>query len=215
MFKHIKTGAKLVGGFLTAALIVLVVAAMGPWGANNTGMPRFIEGDTSPDFQFDTPWENGLSFSGTSAGRPAVLVFLRYLGCPVCQMNMATLKREVGLIDQKGARLFVILQSAAATVAGLTSKADWPFTIICDPEGIIFHQYRVEPGGTIKLLHPAGLVAAVRARLNGYKHGKYEGKETQLPAVLIVTPDGRITYAYYGKHISDVPSPSIIASHIG
>ncbi len=177
-------------------------------------MTRFKEGDQAPDFQFDTPWDKGLEFHTISAGKPSVLIFLRYLGCPICQIDMATFKREINLIEQKGARLFVALQSSADTVAGLTGKDDWPFTIICDPQGVIFQRYRVEPGGLIRYLHPAGLMAAIKATLKGYKHGKFEGKETQLPAVFIVTPDRMIKYAYYGENISDVPAPATIASLI-
>ncbi len=177
-------------------------------------MTRFKDGDKAPDFQFDTPWEKGLGFHNISTGKSSVLIFLRYLGCPISQMDMTSFKREIDLIEQKGARLFVILQSSAATVAGLTNKEDWPFTIICDPQGIIFQQYRVAAGGIIKYLYPAGLIAAINATLKGYRHGKFEGKETQLPAVFIVTPDRMIKYAYYGENISDVPTPTIIASHI-
>ena len=62
-------------------------------------------GDNAPDFQFDTPWEGEKSFVEAAGGKPAVLVFLRYLGCPICQLDMANLKREIDLIDQKGAML--------------------------------------------------------------------------------------------------------------
>ena len=86
--------------------------------------------------------------------------------------------------------------------------------IICDPQGLLFQQYRVAAGGLIKYLHPAGLIGAINATLKGYRHGKFEGKETQLPAVFIVTPDRMIKYAYYGKNVSDVPKPAVIASHI-
>jgi peroxiredoxin len=177
-------------------------------------MIRLKEGDNASDFQFDTPWEKGLGFHTISTGKSSVLIFLRYLGCPICQMDMASFKREINLIKQKGAQLFVLLQSSAATVAGLTNKEDWPFTLICDPQGVIFQQYRVAAGGIINYLHPAGLIAAINATLKGYWHGKFEGKETQLPAVFIVTPDKMIQYAYYGENISDIPKPAVIASHI-
>jgi peroxiredoxin len=168
----------------------------------------------APDFEYDTPWDKGHGFHESAGGKPAVLVFLRYLGCPICQASLANLKREIDLIKQKGADLFVILQSSPETVANLTKKEDWPFTIICDPRGTIFRQYRVAPGGIIKYLHPAGVIAVIRATRRGYRHGKFEGRETQLPAVFIVSPEKIITFAHYGKHVDDIPSPTIIASHI-
>jgi peroxiredoxin len=175
---------------------------------------KLTNGDKAPDFNFETPWDRGLNFSKLANGKPAVLVFLRYLGCPVCQIDMANLKNEIGLIEKKGAKLFVILQSAPDTVSAVTEKSDWPFTIITDPKGELFKLYRVEPGGIIKWLHPAGLIAAISATLKGYRHGKFEGHETQLPAVFIVDGDSSIKFAHYGQYISDIPSTEAVAAHI-
>jgi peroxiredoxin len=106
------------------------------------------------------------------------------------------------------------LQSSSSNIASVTKKEDWPFTIISDPQGNLFEQYNVEPGGILKYLHPAGLITVIRATFKGYMHGRFEGRETQLPAVFIVAPNKIITYAYYGKNISDIPSPGIIAANI-
>jgi hypothetical protein len=64
----------------------------------------------------------------------------------------------------------------------------------------------VEAGGMIKYLHPAGLIAAIRATTQGFMHGKFEGKETQLPAAFAISADKVVKDAYYGENISDMPS---------
>lgn len=170
--------------------------------------------DKAPDFKFKTPWDKERKFYEITGKKPAVLVFLRYIGCPVCQLAMAEIKRDIKLIEKKGAVLFIVLQSSSANIVSVTKKEDWPFTIICDPEGILFKLYNVAPGGIVKYLHPAGLISAIRATFKGYAHGKFEGRETQLPAVFVVAPDKIIKYAYYGSNISDIPSPGIIAANI-
>ena len=175
---------------------------------------KLKDGDMAPDFQFDTPWEPSRNFYKINEKNPCVLIFLRYQGCPVCQMEMARLKGKIDLFTQKKASVFVILQSSAQTVASLSSPEDWPFTIICDPDGVLFKQYGVAPGGIFKYLHPAGLVAAVKATFSGFRHGKFEGKETQLPAAFVVSADHKIQYAYYGTTISDVPDPETVAAVI-
>ncbi|MDY6969551.1 MAG: redoxin domain-containing protein [Spirochaetota bacterium] len=171
-------------------------------------------GDNAPDFNFETPWSPMQSFHEALKDKPAVLVFLRYHGCPVCQMEMANLKNKIDLFNDKGHKVFVFLQSSPANIASITNEDDWPFQIVCDPLGLIFRQYGVEPGGIFKYLHPAGLIAGIKAIRQGYKHGKFEGKETQLPAVFAVTSKKNIGYVYYGKQISDLPSPEVIASNI-
>jgi peroxiredoxin len=73
-----------------------------------------------------------------------MLVFLRYQGClVVCPMEMAELKREIGLFTQKKIKVFVFLQSSTETFASATNEADWPFFIVCDPQGDVFQMYAV------------------------------------------------------------------------
>lgn len=171
-------------------------------------------GDTAPDFQFDTPGKRGLRFYNEIGETPAVMVFLRYIGCPVCQMEMAGMKRDIGLFREKGVRVFVLLQSDCAVITAAADSIEWPFTVVCDPDGKIFADYGVAPGGLLRYLHPSGLVAAIRATFQGYRHGKFEGKETQVPAAFILSPQKVIQFVHYGKTISDVPPASVLAGHL-
>jgi peroxiredoxin len=171
-------------------------------------------GDKAPDFRFKTPWDAEANFYDTVGHEPAVLIFLRYYGCPVCRMEMAKIKQEIDLVRQKRERIFVTLQSTPETVASLINREYWPFSIICDPQGKIFQLYCVESGGIIKYLHPAGLIAAITAIRRGFRHGKFEGKETQLPAAFAVSTDKVIKYAHYGENISDIPPLAIMTTGI-
>ena len=175
---------------------------------------KLAMGDKAPDFRFKTPWDDEVNFYSTVGDNPAVLIFLRYYGCPVCQMEMAKIKQEIDLVRKKGGRAFVVLQSAPETLASLTSKEDWPFTVISDPQGKVFKLYGVEAGGIIKYLHPAGLIAAIKAVRKGFRHGKFEGKETQLPAAFALDAQKVIKYVHYGENISDIPPLERILSGV-
>ena len=175
---------------------------------------RIKVGDKAPNFQFDTPWSSSQDFYETVQNQDAVLVFLRYHGCPVCQMEMANFKREIALFKQKQARVFVFLQSSTTTLLPLLKEEDWPFDIVCDPEGKIFQLYAVGTGNLFQYLHPAGFVAAFKATCRGFIHKKFEGKETQLPAAFIIKPDKTVKYHYYGQNVSDLPTPSALAENL-
>jgi peroxiredoxin len=97
----------------------------------------------------------------------AVLVFLRYIGCPVCRLAMADIKRNISLIEKAGASLFVVLQSSSSNLSSVTKREDWPFTILSDPKGNIFKQCSVEAGGILKYLPPAGFIAVIKATIIG------------------------------------------------
>ncbi len=169
-------------------------------------------GDKAPDFKFQTPWDSEAFFYDAVGNHPAVLFFLRYYGCPVCRMEMVIIKQEIDVVRQKGAHVFVVLQSAPEMIASLIKRDDFPFTIICDPQGNVFKRYGVEAGGLIGYLHPAGLFAAIKAVRQGFRHGKFEGKETQLPAAFAMTTEKVVTYAHYGKDIGDIPSLMVMAT---
>jgi thioredoxin-dependent peroxiredoxin len=174
---------------------------------------KLAPGDKAPDFKFRTPWDDQTSFYEAAGNNPAVLIFLRYYGCPVCRMEMDGIKQEIDLARKKEARVFVALQSAPQTLASLIDREYWPFTIICDPQGKVFELYGAQ-SGIIKYLHPSGLIAAITAIRRGFGHGKFEGKETQLPAAFALDADKIIKYAHYGENIGDVPSLAIMTAGI-
>ena len=171
-------------------------------------------GNKARDFKFTTPWNEDVSFHDAVDNNPAVLIFLRYYGCPVCQMEMARIKQEIDFIRKKDGKVFVVLQSTPETIASMIDEDEFPFTIISDPQGKIFQLYAVESGGIVRYLHPAGMIAATKAICRGFKHGKFEGNETQLPAAFAMTGDKLIKYAHYGRYISDMPTLGIMINSI-
>ena len=63
----------------------------------------------------------------------------------------------------------------------------------------------------MKFLKPQGLIAATKATFKGHFHGKFEGKETQMPAVFVIDENRNIRLAHYGNDITDVPQlPALV-----
>ncbi len=51
-----------------------------------------------------------------------------------------------------------------------------------------------------------------KAAASGFQHGKYEGNELQLPALLILDPMSRVQHVHYGKTVSDIPDVEQLAA---
>lgn len=168
---------------------------------------RLKEGESAPEFTFNTPWNSGLSFHGAIAPGGLALVFLRYVGCPICQLDLAEFKAAQPSFAEKQASVLVVLQSTPESVAAQTDIEDWPITIICDPKQRIYNLYGVEPGGFLSYVNPAGLGRLFRAFGQGFRHGTFEGRETQLPAAFVIGPDKKIRMAHYGRYPADTPRP--------
>ena len=171
---------------------------------------RLSLGVQAPNFTFDTVTEQSLDFYRTIIGKRSVLFFLRYAGCPICQMKLRDILLHHGDFKAAGLEVFVILQSVPSTVREALAGAPVPFRIVCDSNGRIFRLYGVSAGNIFQYLAPSVILKAIKAARAGIKHGKKEGNEMQLPAVFIVSTGGTIDYAYYGMNIGDVPENSVI-----
>jgi len=176
---------------------------------------KLNEGSVAPNFSFLTPWaEEKNDFYNLAKGKTKVILFLRYYGCLICQLDIKTLRDQIALFKEKNIEVFLVIQSSRETISNNTHVEDWPFHIVCDPESSIYKKYLVNAGNIIQFMHPAGLLKLIKALSKGHKHGKFEGKETQLPAVFGINSKNEIIYAHYGKHISDIPNNSTIINSI-
>src|SRR5512140_1655463 len=108
-------------------------------------------GTQAPEFRYASPWEKDLSFHVAIAGKPTALYFLRYIGCPICQLKISELRADAARFSALGARVFVVLQSEPAVVQPLLGE-DFPLAIICDPRQEIVRQYGVAPGSLRRYL---------------------------------------------------------------
>lgn len=62
---------------------------------------------------------------------PAAILFLRYVGCTKCQLDIHQLLSHQKEIAEKGVQVFVVFQSAPSTVR--ESLTDFPFEILAHP----------------------------------------------------------------------------------
>lgn len=174
---------------------------------------KFAVGDLSPEFVYDTPFAQGLSFRETCAKVPGktALVFLRYYGCTLCQLDLHTYAAAYDRIRENGGQLLVVLQSDPKKLAQEISPETFPFEIICDPKQELYRQFSVGSAASmLRMMSAASVVKAAKAMLSGYKHGAYEGDELQLPAAFVVQQDGRLSYVHYGKAVGDAPAPETL-----
>lgn len=171
-------------------------------------------GMPAPDFTFDTPDAQGLDFHQAIEGSMAVLFFLRYMGCPICQMKISEIRHDAPGFREKGARTFIALQSDPAIVRHDMEGAETPFTVICDPYQAIFKLYGVAPGNILHYIAPSVIMKSFRASRAGFTNGVKEGNEMQRPAVFIINRQKTVAYAYHGRNIGDLPDNAIIAAKL-
>ncbi len=160
-----------------------------------------------PSFVRPTPFEKALSLECVLTRVPGrtALVFLRYYGCPICQLDLQEYAESYEKISATGGQLLVVLQSDPEKLAEQITPETFPFDIICDPEMTLYQQLSIEPAASVlKMMSLSAVKKVIRSTKRGFKHGAYEGNEQQLPAAFILDQDRTVIFAHYGRDAADV-----------
>ena len=172
-------------------------------------MPKLHVGEKMPDFTFDSPFEKGLTIGAVAKkveGKTAV-VFMRYYGCTICQLDLLRLKQGYDRIEAAGGRVLVVLQSDPAGIREQNGPDHFPFEIVCDPEQALYRRYHVCPALSMERMADLRTLEKIgQARAAGLVHGKYEGDELQLPAAFLLDKDNRVLKAHYAAKAADLPT---------
>lgn len=146
-------------------------------------------------------------------GKPLALLFARYVGCPVCQMDAMEYKRHYEALKQAGVEVAMVFQSSTDILEQYATQETLPFTVLSDPKGKTYKQFGVEWGVT-GFLSMKNISPIVKSIKSGYRHGKFEGNEFQYPAVFIIDSEKKVRFTHYGKTVSDSLSPADLLSKI-
>lgn len=174
-------------------------------------MERYKAGDKFPDLTVRTAYKADRKVKDVLKGRTVFWV-LRYIGCPVCRLDVALISKHYNEFQEKGAQVFVVMQSDKEHIRGTIGEGEIPFEIICDEDMKFYETLMIKPAGSMEEL-AGNMQDKLRekgemADRYGFEHGDYEGDEQQLPALFIVDEDGIITYAHYAKELIDMPDIS-------
>ena len=170
---------------------------------------KLSKGMTMPDFTVNTDKRDNVRLSEI-AGDKNIFWVIRYIGCTVCRYDVHVLTQHYDEIEQKGYKLFVVMQSDTDHVRKELKAHETLFEIICDNTFDIYNTLEIAPavsreelvGDALDKLKEKG----GKAREAGFAHGDYEGNELQLPALFITDGNLLVGYAHYGKNIMDMPT---------
>ena len=150
-------------------------------------MAKIEAGCKLADFSFNTPFESDVKLSEKAKGaKKTILLFLRYYGCTLCQLDIREYANAYDRIKAKDAQLLVVLQSPASTINAQMKKEDLPFDIICDPDMGLYKEFELGVAASKEeMIRPEDMpkMGEKRAKMEEYglSHGAYEGEEMQFP----------------------------------
>ena len=169
---------------------------------------KYQPGDFFPNLTIKTAFHEDRKVSDILHGKTIFWV-LRYIGCPVCRLDVTLIAQRYQEFVQKGAQVFVIMQSDKEHLQNSMGPTDLPFEIVCDSDQSFYDALMIRPAASMDAL--AGAMAdrlqakGALADQYGFTHGDYEGNELQLPALFIVEETRKILYTHYATELADMP----------
>ncbi len=167
-------------------------------------------GDRAPDVVLESV--NGTRLDCRRPGAPAVVLFTRYAGCPVCQLHVSRIATAMPDFRARSCGVWMIFQSTPEHLQA--AMAEWKpgFSAVADPTAQLYDAFAA--GTSVAgFVHPRSLAALVRAIAAGKRHARFEGRETQMPAGFVLESGGRIAFAHYGRNVGDdSPTAALLAA---
>jgi peroxiredoxin len=165
-------------------------------------------GDPAPDATLVDGEGLRLQLSSFWSASPTVLVFLRYFGCPFCQMHVVKLREDRGLFEAARAAVVLVGQGSPEQGAGFCQRKHLPFPCLLDAEKVAYRAYGLRRRNLAVVVSPAIAVPFVRANLNPEtrQRGLEGGDFFQMPGTFVVDTTGIVRLAHRNRTIADSPS---------
>ena len=138
------------------------------------------------------------------------LQFLRFAGCPICNLHLRSFVNRNDELRAAGIREVAVFHSTREEL--LKYEADLPFDVIADPHKALYREFGVEVSARA-IIDPRAWVSILRGILTSLRDAMRgraplaplspAGGELGLPADLLIAPDGTIVAVKYGRHAAD------------
>jgi prostamide/prostaglandin F2alpha synthase len=138
---------------------------------------------------------------------PAVVVFLRYFGCPFCQSQVVGLKKDRERFEDAGAGIVLIGQGTPSDAVAFTRRMDHPFECLVDPDRAAYRAYGLPKARPAQVVGPRAALPFLRANLHRQtvQRGLQGGKFMQMPGTFVVDTEGLVRMAHRNRHVADTP----------
>ncbi|MFW9999277.1 MAG: peroxiredoxin-like family protein [Candidatus Hodarchaeota archaeon] len=154
------------------------------------------EGDKAPLFNIESYNAGNIDLGNLIGERKIVLIFSRYFGCPICQLDLKTLLERKGEIEETGAKILYITQSGENIAKEYIEKENIDFPVIPSSKDELYAEYGLG-------LMTAEAVNQIPIKIKeirkyGFEHGEYEGWEKQGPGQFVIDEQGNIIHVLKG-----------------
>ncbi|MFW9968671.1 MAG: peroxiredoxin-like family protein [Candidatus Odinarchaeota archaeon] len=154
------------------------------------------EGDKAPVFKLESFNAGTINLAEIVGDQKIVLIFSRYFGCPICQLDLKTLLEHKNAIIEKGAKILYITQSGEKVANEFIKKENIDFPVIQSSKDELYAQYGLGLMTSEAVKQIPNKIKEIRKY--GIVHGEYEGWEKQGPGSFVIDTQGKIIHKQKG-----------------
>lgn len=159
---------------------------------------------TAPDFNTTDVFNNSISLHSFK-GKKVYLLFMRFAGCPVCNLHVHSLLKHADAFKEKNIEVVLVYESSISTMRTYLDDTAYPFTFVADPQNALYDRYGIEKSwGKFLASLFKGLIAKVGAGEKLFKKKpKADGKLNRMEAEFLIDESGKIVIAHYASFLGD------------
>jgi peroxiredoxin len=149
-------------------------------------------GDIAPDFTAKNQNNKDVNLKELLKSGPVVILFYRGEWCPYCNRQLKALEDSLASISAKGANIVAISPEKLENINKTIEKTNITYNVVTDEESQIMNAYKVA----------FELDEKTTEKYKGYGINLIErngsnGNNLPVPAVYIISKEGKITYRYF------------------
>lgn len=166
-------------------------------------------GDLAPNFSGRNQQGKEIHLKESLKSGPVVLLFYRGEWCPYCNRQLKTLQDSLKLITDKGATVVAITPENTDNRNKTIEKTNASFNILSDDHSKIMNAYHVTfqlDEKTTQAYKGYGIILSERNGTNG--------NDLPVPAVYIISKDGKISYRFFDTDYTKRASVKEIVNHL-
>ena len=164
-------------------------------------------GDIAPQFRTTDVLGNVVDLA-VYKDKFVLLAFLRFSGCPFCNLTIHRLSMEYSMLTKNGCQVIAIVQSAGDGIKKNIydrHKVRPPYPIIADPDRALCDLYGVRESKLAAVWSIKDIPYWIEAVYgHGFRQAEIDGSLLLVPALFLVGPgDQKIVRAGYGSSFYD------------
>ncbi len=137
-------------------------------------------------------------------GKPAVIMWVRHFGCIACTAQVEEFKPEVRKLREANVHFAIIGSGAPNFVHGFKERMEIDVPVYSDEKRVSYEALKMRRG--LKTMVDPRQIKNILWPFK-YRQRKIMGDPLQQGGVLVIRPDGTITYKYISEYNGDHPAP--------